>query len=216
MATATVPTSSAAVSAAQTMAVKKAVTTPGAKGAKGFLLWAQAALKGQPKVLKAINAAAAKHVPSTAPGVGRFGTYSFLGRNRATFKHFGQTGGTYNVGTGATQIGVTSGGYGTAPVGSTGGTSATAAATPSTAGSTGWANDILAAVTTAGAAATTVAAIKSNLTNAQQGLAPVPYTVAPAATVGTGPFGMSAGLFWFMLAGAGALLYLGEKDKKRS
>ena len=220
MATATVATSAAPVSANTVAKVKKAVTTPGAKGAKGFLLWANAALAGQPKVLKAITQAAAKHVPATSPGVGRFGSFAFLGRSRARvgMRGFGQTGGTaYGIGNTAATMPI---GYTAA--GSTGytGATATAAATPSSAGSTGWASDILGAVTAAGTAATTIAAIKSNLTYAQQGLAPVAYTVAPTAVTGgmfgsgTGPLGMSSGLFWFMLLGAGALVYFGEKDKK--
>lgn len=215
MATQTVATSSTPVSAATLAKVKKAVTTPGAKGAKGFLLWANAALAGQPKVLKAITAAAAKHVPATSPGVGRFGSFSFLGRSGARLGKFGQTGATALT----TPVGGGSG-Y-TSGAGGTGYTSATAAATPSSAGSTGWASDILGAVTAAGAAATTVAAIKANLTYAQQGLAPVAYTVGPAVVgtsslfgTGTGPLGMSSGLFFFLLLGAGALVYFGEKDKK--
>lgn len=215
MATQTIPTSNAAVPASTVAKVKKAVTTPGAKGAKGFMLWAQAALAGQPKVLKAITAAAAKHVPATSPGVGRFGTFSFLGR-AGRLGRFGQTGSTVGL-TSAGQVGMTAGGYGTQPMGSTGITTATTASTPSTAGSSGWASDILQAVTTAGAAATTVAAIKSNLTAAQQGMAPYPYTVPSGTVVGGGLVaGMSPQLFWFMAAGAAALWYLGEKDKKRS
>ena len=224
MATSTVPTSATPVSAATAMKVKKAVTTPGAKGAKGFLLWANAALAGEPKVLKAITAAAAKHIPATSPGVGRFGSFAFLGRGPQRLRGFGATGATpFGIGNTAltAPIGYTAGGYGTAPAGNTGMTSAVAAGTPSTAGSTGWASDILGAVTAAGAAATTVAAIKSNLTYAQQGLAPVPYTVAPgyatSSLFGTGTvLGMSSGLFWFMLLGAGALVYFGEKDKHKS
>ena len=209
------PTAATAVSK-----VKKAISTPGAKGPKGFLLWAKAALP--PQLVKPIVAAAAKHVPSTAPGVGRFGSFAFLGRSvgriRPTrMRGFGQTGGT--TGYGAQIPGLTGGtaaAGGTSSIGSTGVTSATIAASPSTAASSSWANDILGAVTAAGAAATTITAIKANLTAAQQGLSPVAYVPGATGTPVVQPpiLGMSPQLFWFMALGAGALLLVSEKHKK--
>jgi len=215
----------APAAASATAKVKKAVTSTGAKGAKGFLIWAAAALPA--KLVKPIVAAAAKHVPATSPGIGRFGSFAFLGRAPVKFRRgkigrlgrFGQTGltgvgGTYNVGSGSTQIGITSGGYGTAPVGSTGTTSATIASTPSTAGSTSWASDIMGAITAAGAAASTVAAVQQQLNYAQQGAAPAPIVVAPSGAVTGTVMGMSPAVFWFMALGAGALLLVSEHHKK--
>jgi hypothetical protein len=207
MAAATLP----AASAAKTAKVKKAVSTPGAKGAKGFMLWAQAALSDQPKVLSAVVTAAKKHVPSTSPGIGSF---AFLGRAPAKFRRlssFGQTGMT-----GGSGYGSTGGNFGV--TGGTGSTAATVSGTPSTAGSSAWANDILGAVTAAGAAATTVTAIKANLSAAQQGLAPVAYVsgVTGGVAVAAAPiFGIPSTLFWMLALGGGALLLITESQKKR-
>jgi hypothetical protein len=212
-------TALAPAAAASTAKVKKAISTPGAKGAKGFLLWASAALP--PQLVKPIVAAAAKHVPSTSPGVGAFGSFRFLGRSAAQFKKhpgmrgFGQTGFTGGTGGGT---GVMYAGGATTPAGSTGATSATIAASPSTAGSSAWANDILGAVTAAGAAATTITAIKANLTAAQQGLAPVAYVPGTTgAAVVTAPpiFGIPSTLFWMLAIGGGALLLLDSNHKHR-
>jgi hypothetical protein len=191
--------------------INRAVTQPGAKGKKGFLLWVSAAFP-KPVADRVMKAAltqvnpgmlnASMRAASNAPAPNRAGpAVTTMGR----FGGFGDTSGLMTIGVDVPGLSDS--------------TQAAINATDSAAASPSWLDSISTAIQAAGTAYLTKTQIdaqqqifNTNLARAQQGLPPIPTNPTayglPAPTVNFGLAGGTQSTLLWVAGGLGAVLLL--------